>query len=63
MGKMILIEEFHVTAYAPAGLPSAEYRQIYQTLRGRFKNRLKEALPHLVLRYRTLEKVRMKLSH
>jgi hypothetical protein len=63
MGKMILMEEFHVTAYAPAGLPSAEYRQIYRTLRGRFRFRLKDGLRKMVSRYPALKSLRVKLSN
>ena len=63
MPKLIVVEEFYVTALAPNGLSAAEYRQINRTLRGRFKNRLKEALPQLVARYRSLDKIRVKLSN
>lgn len=62
MGKMILMEEFHVSAMAPSGLSKAEYQKINKTLRGPFKNRLKEALRQVASRYRSLKKVRVILS-
>ena len=63
MRKVIVVEVFYVTALASSGLSAAEYRQICRILRGRFRNRLKEALPQLVARYRSLERVRVKFSN
>jgi hypothetical protein len=63
MGKMILIEEFHVTVYAPQNLPATEHQAIHTTLsRRQFHARLSQTIRTVIGQYPSLKKTRVKLS-
>jgi hypothetical protein len=63
MARVLLVEEFHLTVYAPRGLPEPEYRAIRRTLSsGRFRDRLGRALRAVPRQYRSLGAARFTLS-
>ncbi len=63
MAKMLLMEEFHVTVFAPRGLPEPKYMAIRQALDGRrFRADLGRAVRQVFRRYPTLRPVQVKLS-
>jgi hypothetical protein len=63
MAKRILIEEYHLSVYAPRKLQEVDYEAIHQTLiRHRFRVRLLRAMQKVSRRYRTLNKVRLKVT-
>jgi hypothetical protein len=63
MAKRMLIEQFHLSVYAPRNLPEDEYEAMHQTLtRRRFRARLQRTMRKVCQRYRTLNKVKVKVS-
>ena len=63
MAKAILIEEFHLSVYAPRGLPESQYAAMRRTLNGRrFQSGLRRAVQGVVLQHPALTKVRVTLS-
>ena len=63
MAKHILIEEFHLTAYAPRGLPAQEYDAMRQALDDpRFHARLHRAVRRVACRHPALSKAKVRLS-
>jgi hypothetical protein len=63
VAKHILVEGFHVTFYAPRGLPAQEYDAMRQTLDDPlFHTLLRRAVRRLVRRHPALSKVRVRLS-
>jgi hypothetical protein len=63
VAKGILIEEFHLSVYAPRGLRDAEYDAIRQTLDDiRLHARLRRILQRVFRRYPSLNKARVRLS-
>jgi hypothetical protein len=63
MPKTILLEDYHLTVIAPAGLRKAEYTAMVRTLHGkRFQARLHEAVREVFRRYSSLKKVQFSLD-
>ena len=63
MAKLILIEEFHLSLFAPRGLSEPEYDAIRQVLdEASFQADLARAVRKLMRRYPALSKVRVKIS-
>ena len=63
MAATILIDEFHLTVYAPPGLPAAAYRAIRRSLdAARFRTALRRAIRSVLDRHPSLEKVRFTLT-
>ena len=63
MGKMILIDEFHVTVLVSTTLPNASGASVVRTLRSkRFQTRLRRAVGNVFRSYTSLQPVRIKLS-
>jgi hypothetical protein len=63
MPKTILLEQFHLTVSAPAGLPKKESAAILRTLRGqRFQSRLHNAVRDIFRRHPSLSKVQLTLD-
>ena len=63
MAKRILIEQFHLTVFAPRQLPEDEYEAMHHTLtRQRLRARLQHAMRKVCRRYHTLSKVKVKVS-
>jgi hypothetical protein len=63
MAKRILIEQFHLTVFAPRKLPGVKYDAMHQTLsRERFRGRLLRAMKRVCRRYRTLSRAKVKVS-
>jgi len=64
MAKPILIEQFHLSVFAPRKLPEAKYAKIHKTLnRRRFRTLLNRALRRVCRKYQSLAKVTIKVSH
>ena len=63
MAKGILMEELHVTAYAPRGLPAAEYDAMRQVLTDAgFLTVLRRAVRRVFRRHPPLDQVRVRLT-
>lgn len=63
MSKSILMEEFHLTVFAPAGLRPEAYRAICRTLDdARFRAALRRAIHSVLGKYSSLSKVRSHLT-
>jgi hypothetical protein len=63
MPKTILMEQFHITVIAPAGLPKADYDAMQRTLQGRrFQTRLHDAVRKVAQRYASLHKVKIRIE-
>ena len=63
MAKGILMEEFHVTAYAARGLPTAEYDAMRQVLTDAgFLAALRRAVRRVFRRHPPLDQVRVRLT-
>ena len=63
MPKTILMEQFHITVIAPAGLPKAAYDTMQRTLQGRrFQTRLHDAVRKVVQRYSSLRKTQVRIE-
>ncbi len=63
VAKGILVEEFHLSVYAPRGLRDADYDAIRQTLDDiRLHARLRRIVRKVFRRYPSLNKVRVRLS-
>jgi hypothetical protein len=63
MPKTILLEDYHLTVIAPAGLRKAEYTAMVRTLHGkRFQACLHEAVREVFRRYSSLKKARFSLD-
>jgi hypothetical protein len=63
MARSVLMEEFHLTVYAPGKLSAAEYGAIHRTLNGRrFRAALDRAVKEVVRRYPSLKKARFTLT-
>jgi hypothetical protein len=63
MAKHILIEQFHLNVLAPRKLSEVESKAIHYTLsRRRFRARLRLAMEKVCQRYKTLSKVKVKVS-
>jgi hypothetical protein len=58
MTKSVVIEEFHVTLFAPGQLSKTQFRAIRRTLTGaRFQANLRLAVGSVVRRYPSLKQV------
>lgn len=63
MAKNILVDEFHLTVTAPAGLEEAVYRAIRRTLDKKgFQADMRRAIRTVIRQYADLESVRLTLS-
>lgn len=63
MAKFILIDEFHLTVYAPRGRTSTEYGAVRQTLDDPgFQATVRQALRMVVRQYPALGNVRLTLT-
>ena len=63
MAKMILMEEFHVTVLAPAGLPKTSYAAVVRTLNSnRFQIRLHDAIEKVRQRHSSLNPLKFSIS-
>ena len=63
MGKAILMEEYHVSIFAPRGLSLAEYDAIHMILNAAtFQLQLRRAIRSVVRRHPELSRVRVRLS-
>jgi len=63
MPKVVLLEEFHVTMSAPAGLPDVRYVAMRRTLTGKgFRGRLRRAVTEVLRKYPSLARVRATVS-
>jgi hypothetical protein len=60
VARHILMDELHVSVYAPRGLPAGEYDAVRLTLDGpRFRRRLKRAVRRVPRAFGSLNKVRV----
>ncbi len=63
MAKFILIDEFHLTVYAPRGRPVTEYDAVRRTLDDQgFQAAVRKALRTVVRQFPPLGKVRLTLT-
>jgi hypothetical protein len=63
VAKRLVLEEFHVTVYAPRGLPTREYDAMRQALDDpRFHARLRRAARRVTRRHPALAKTKVGLS-
>ena len=63
MPKRILMEQFHLTMTAPAGLPKMEYDAMRRTLqRKRFQKSLREAVRKVIRRHPSLRKLHIAIE-
>ena len=63
MTKGIVIDEFHLTVFAPRDLPELEYEASRRTLDDRrFQGDLRRAVRDVARQYPSLGKVRVRLS-
>ena len=63
MAKGILMEEWHVSVYAPRGLPAAEYDAMRQVLTDAgFLTALRRAVRRVFRRHPPLDNVRVSLT-
>ena len=63
MPKSLLLEDYHLTLSAPAGLRKEVYRAILRTLRSkRFQARLEAAVREVLHRYPSLKKTQIAIG-
>jgi hypothetical protein len=63
MAKVVLLDEFHLSVFAPRGLSEAEFDTIYRTLNDAgFHAELRRAVREVVRQRPTLARVRVRLS-
>ncbi len=63
MARFILLDELHLTIYAPCGLPETDYDAMTRTLSGsRLRRRLLRATRRVLRRFPALQKVRLTLT-
>jgi hypothetical protein len=63
MTSTVLIDEFHLTVFAPRGMRAAAYRAVRRTLDdARFRERLRRAIRDVFGRYPSLSKTRFTLA-
>ena len=63
MARFILMDELHLTFYAPCGLPEADYDAITRALSGRrLRRRLLRAVRRVLRRHPALLRVRLTLT-
>ena len=63
MAKRIIIDEFHLTVTAPAGLQQPEYRTIRRTLTSaRFQKRLRGVIREFLRHHPSLRNARITVS-
>jgi hypothetical protein len=63
MAKQILLDEFHVSVFAPAGLRESRYAEVRRTLdQRRFGADLRRAVRTLFQRYPALRQVRVQIT-
>ena len=63
MAKLILMDEFHITAFAPQRLTAAEFAAIRQALdERRFQTHLRRVVRVAFRRHRGLHQIRVQLS-
>lgn len=63
MAKFILIDEFHLTVYAPRGQPATEYDAVRHTLDDPpFQTALRRTVRHVARQFPDLRKVRLTLT-
>ena len=63
MAKPILIDEIHLTVFAPSSLRAESFRAIRRTLRsGRFQAALRRAVHGVLARYTALGRVTFTLT-
>jgi hypothetical protein len=63
MAKNVLMEEYHVTVYAPSKLKEAAYNAIHRTLTGkRFRAALGRAVEAVVRRHPSLHHIRISIT-
>jgi len=63
MAKRLLMEEYHLTVFAPRGLREPQYRAIRRALDSRrFRTELGRAVRQAFRRYPALQQVRTQLS-
>ena len=63
MAKTLLLDEFHLSIYAPRGLPDTDYEAIRTLLDDvRFQAELRRAVRNVIGHYPALSPVRVKLS-
>jgi hypothetical protein len=63
VARHILIEEFHLTVYAPRGLPAQEYDAMRQTLDDSLCHaRLRRTFHRVVRRHPALSKAQVRLA-
>ena len=63
MTKFILLDEFHLTVYAPRGRPATEHEAVRQTLDDPgFQAAVRQAIRVVVRQFSALRKVRLTLT-
>ena len=63
MARNLLIDEFHLTLFAPRRLKEEEYEAIYETLNdAQFLTQLRRTVRDVVRRYPSLSKVRVSIT-
>ena len=63
MARRVLLDEFHVTVYVPAGLPDVETDAIKQALDdAAFRLQLRRAVSAIFRRHAALAKAKVRLS-
>lgn len=63
MARAILVDEFHLSLYAPSGLPEDAYLNMRKTIDGRaFQVALRHAVITVLGRYPSLRKTTVRLS-
>ncbi|HYT89737.1 MAG TPA: hypothetical protein VEL76_13600 [Gemmataceae bacterium] len=64
MPKAIQMEQYHVTVYAPRGLPEEEYDAMHRTLIDpHFRTELRRAVRRVVGRHPSLRKVKVTVTY
>ncbi len=63
MAKTLLMDELHISIYAPRGLPDWDYEAIYRTLKSAgLQRQIRTAVKAALRRYPALEKVRIVIA-
>ena len=63
MAKAIMMEEFHLSVFAPRQLPSSEYDGIHQTItNANFRAKLRRAVRAVFRQYPSLTKVKITIT-
>ena len=63
MAKGMVLDEFHLTIFAPADLPEQKYQAIRETLDDRrFQGDLRRAVRAVTGQYPSMDKVKFRLS-